>query len=268
MVMPAAAPAASETGRMNCPRCHQATTFAKRKLWVPKGAHKVECSSCGAKLCSDCRRVWDLTVPGNSKLHRCVLGLEQVDMDDCMRSIEMSLQAAEFGCKRCPGCGEGAVKEDEDSCDHMTCFNCDAEWCWSCKADRNKIKAHGNHYHEESCRFYSAYEGPDAVKYQKDCKFCLQSGKPCAPPRKPSLLALSALCAEREVQRAQRRCDKAGIQVDVAANMGSTLTLGVKKPRGDEGPTPGWAATALQIAFDSPVRKACAGCPRVLGFGQ
>ena len=38
-----------------------------------------------------------------------------------------------------------------------TCFNCGHEFCFLCHADRTAIKAHGNHYHQPTCRYHFIY---------------------------------------------------------------------------------------------------------------
>jgi hypothetical protein len=42
----------------------------------------------------------------------------------------------------CPGCKVMVQKEEEDSCNHMTCTNCDTHWCWSCRHNLGKGKEH------------------------------------------------------------------------------------------------------------------------------
>lgn len=58
-------------------------------------------------------------------------------------------------CKKCPNCS--CRIEKADGCDHMTCAQCRYEFCWSCLADYNAIRKHGNHYHDASCKHYAAY---------------------------------------------------------------------------------------------------------------
>jgi len=86
--------------------------------------------------------------------------------------------ALQNGMKVCPRCRAILEKADEDSCDHMTCAQCRHEFCWSCLADRRVIYAHGNHFHRPSCRFYSAYNGPN--EYLPDrCVRCRLRGRAC-----------------------------------------------------------------------------------------
>jgi len=92
---------------------------------------------------------------------------------------EFAKLAKIFGFKRCPSCGNACIKEDGDSCDHMTCL-CGKEFCWTCLADRDVILHHGNHYHKRHCRFFVAYDGP--AEFVSKCSACKKRGKACMPP--------------------------------------------------------------------------------------
>lgn len=91
-----------------------------------------------------------------------------------------------LGIKACPRCRAMVEKQDDESCDHMTCAQCKHEFCWSCLADRSVIYAHGNHFHRPSCRFYATYGGP--AEYLPDkCRRCAHRGVPCTPPNAVSI---------------------------------------------------------------------------------
>jgi hypothetical protein len=58
---------------------------------------------------------------------------------------------------RCPGCGHGVIKADDEGCDHMTCI-CRHDFCWSCLVPYDGpmgIRKIGNGAHKPSCRFYA-----------------------------------------------------------------------------------------------------------------
>ena len=44
--------------------------------------------------------------------------------------------------------------EKNDGCDHMTCTQCKAEWCWLCLADYKQIRRQWNTAHMRNCRYY------------------------------------------------------------------------------------------------------------------
>lgn len=95
---------------------------------------------------------------------------------------ERDVSFSALGVKACPRCRVACEKIDDDSCDHMTCSNCRFEFCWTCMADRRVILAHGNHYHRPSCKFYAAYNGPDAIEHLPNrCKRCAKRGVACRP---------------------------------------------------------------------------------------
>ncbi len=60
----------------------------------------------------------------------------------------------EKNCEKCPKCSAPIRKAH--GCDHMTCANCQHEFCWSCLADYNEIRKHGDHKHESTCKHYAA----------------------------------------------------------------------------------------------------------------
>jgi hypothetical protein len=143
------------------------------------------------------RRGYETIVRDNMNEWAEVPGFEAVDFSDMRRpaaetirktgrtktETEFAELIASLGLKYCPQCGNACMKEDEDSCDHMTCV-CGKEFCWSCLADRVSIQHHGNHYHRPECRFYVAYSGPDAEQFEDNCPRCNENpgSMPCAPP--------------------------------------------------------------------------------------
>ena len=61
-----------------------------------------------------------------------------------------------LGARPCPCCAILNAGKDEAACDHVTCYNCGFEYCYLCDAPRAPVMAHGNHYHLEKCKYYSA----------------------------------------------------------------------------------------------------------------
>lgn len=130
--------------------------------------------------------------------NQCTASIPGYDMPVVEASVEVPRQAGDplttsqefaelarlFNFKQCPACGNACEKEDEDSCDHMTCI-CGKEFCWSCLADRTVILHHGNHYHNPDCRFYVPYNG--AAEFVEKCPECKRNGKACLPPKLTSV---------------------------------------------------------------------------------
>jgi hypothetical protein len=61
--------------------------------------------------------------------------------------------------KPCPKCR--VPIEKNGGCDHMRCRSphCLYEFCWSCLAEFDLIRRHGNHHHRPTCRFFAEYNG-------------------------------------------------------------------------------------------------------------
>ena len=112
----------NEGGRLNpiviCYRCHQKTCFIHRVSW-----HE-------GMTCEE----YD----------------EQADP-----VYELSRQWIVTHTKKCPKCPWQIEKNY--GCDHMTCFKCGHEFCWSCLADFQPIRNEGNHRHRDTCKHYAAY---------------------------------------------------------------------------------------------------------------
>jgi len=133
------------------------------------------CPECKSRFCTRC---W-------TSLHPSTTCEEAVAMLNRRRQKEapkaFAKLAQKLGLKKCPGCNSACEKSDEEACDHMTC-SCGFEFCWTCRADRKVIYAHGNHFHMPECRFHAAYDGP--LEYKPEaCERCSRRGRPCTPPR-------------------------------------------------------------------------------------
>jgi len=94
---------------------------------------------------------------------------------------QISAELQDLPIKECPRCGVLCEKADDAACDHMTCYSCGKQFCWTCLEDREVIYAHGNHHHLPSCRFFFAYDGP--LEYLPErCWVCKRDQRPCVPP--------------------------------------------------------------------------------------
>merc|ERR1712032_1365352 len=96
----------------------------------------------------------------------------------------LTLSLADMNVTTCPSCNSRGVKNSEEACDHITCDLCEFEFCWICRADRNVIYAHGNHYHLKTCKHYREYDAPAALSFQylpQHCSKCKERGSACIP---------------------------------------------------------------------------------------
>eukprot|EP00931_Biecheleriopsis_adriatica_P105617 TRINITY_DN80178_c0_g1_i2.p1 TRINITY_DN80178_c0_g1~~TRINITY_DN80178_c0_g1_i2.p1 ORF type:complete len:218 (+),score=19.28 TRINITY_DN80178_c0_g1_i2:51-704(+) len=143
------------------------------------GLLAVDCTRCRALFCAGCGELW-------TRYHNCESHALLATNDKFQARVEQYSSSyvnvvqplPHF--KICPGCACPLEKDDPDACDHMKCYNCRKEFCWTCMADRDVIKAHGNHYHDPSCRFYFEFDGID--EYKRDCWKCRKYGFCCPRP--------------------------------------------------------------------------------------
>ena len=52
----------------------------------------------------------------------------------------------------CPNCDDPYMKDQY--CDHVTCLNCQKQFCYFCMADYTPIQIHGTSRHRRDCRNY------------------------------------------------------------------------------------------------------------------
>eukprot|EP00927_Polykrikos_kofoidii_P074020 TRINITY_DN7000_c1_g3_i1.p1 TRINITY_DN7000_c1_g3~~TRINITY_DN7000_c1_g3_i1.p1 ORF type:complete len:511 (+),score=93.98 TRINITY_DN7000_c1_g3_i1:92-1624(+) len=163
----------------DCPSCHTSLFVEERKSntgGTGTTAASAKCPKCRQRFCAVCGLKWhsNLTCEdARARLRRQQLKDNAETFDDL---------SVMFGFKRCPQCGEACEKLDAADCDHITCVTCRCEFCWLCMADRKVIFAHGNHFHNIGCKFYSAYDGPLEYIPQR-CEQCRVRKRPCEPPR-------------------------------------------------------------------------------------
>mmetsp|Transcript_55543 Transcript_55543/g.102760 ORF Transcript_55543/g.102760 Transcript_55543/m.102760 type:complete len:324 (+) Transcript_55543:47-1018(+) len=177
--------------------CHKCGSMlrADLKSTCPRGSVGTRCPSCQRRVCAHCGRTW-------SRLHSCELAADMAgELDKRLASLEFDSFAGALGLKRCPACGSGCEKADQDSCDHMTCLNCRHEFCWTCLADRTVILHHGNHYHKPDCRFNF---GPGPTEWQPKCPLCVRNGVACQPPTSDPPAATASLVRRKSASLLSR----------------------------------------------------------------
>ncbi|KUJ23217.1 uncharacterized protein LY89DRAFT_605984, partial [Mollisia scopiformis] len=57
--------------------------------------------------------------------------------------------------KACPNPECGHAIEKNHGCDHMTCIQCNYQFCWICFAPWLNIMRHGNHRHDPACKYHT-----------------------------------------------------------------------------------------------------------------
>jgi len=162
-----------------CVRCGGNSNATKEE-----GATHYKCPKCGRR-CEKCKGLYIVGSKHSCNFVKAGAELLQGHFGEYLKARarvgkELKDPNEEF-ITVCPTCLQGIMKEDDDQCDHMTCFNCGHEFCFACHADRTAIKAHGNHYHQPTCRYHFLYFGRDSYK-PDECRQCQQMGHLCVRP--------------------------------------------------------------------------------------
>ena len=102
------------------------------------------CVNCKFKTCFQCREATHapLTCEQNQAFLRA-----QLAPTDTKSLMWMSKNTKRCRCK--------VMIEKNNGCDHMTCSQCRAEWCWLCGANYRRIRVEGNTAHERTCLYYA-----------------------------------------------------------------------------------------------------------------
>ena len=109
---------------------------------------KVDCIHCGRSTCFSHRIPW----------HEGVT-CDEYDESDLSNDPKSKKYLKRFA-KQCPKCR--AKIEKNDGCDHMTCSQCETDFCWQCLADFGSEKTLNNYKHQRNCiHFQRANLEPD-----------------------------------------------------------------------------------------------------------
>lgn len=88
----------------------------------------VYCPQCGGEYCLLCQLPWHLGPVEGSGRHD---GRSCLEHGRCRKQHhDMHENTAYRGTRKCPGCGVRTFRYT--GCNHMTCSQCRAEWCWVC----------------------------------------------------------------------------------------------------------------------------------------
>jgi hypothetical protein len=120
--------------------------YALNHLFLTQAAYVsyFTCTECNMRSCFDCRALAHPNL--TCKEYQAFLIAEQTPVDTA------TMNWFKKNTKRCT-CNRPIEKNL--GCEHMTCTQCKAEWCWLCGADYVDIRKIGNTAHKRDCRFYA-----------------------------------------------------------------------------------------------------------------
>ncbi|XP_073431849.1 E3 ubiquitin-protein ligase RNF217 [Dendrobates tinctorius] len=120
-----------------CPQCKHFTTF-KRKLHIPNPSKseikfKVQCPSCQFVWCFKCHSPW----------HEGVNCREYKKGDKLLRHWANEIEYGQRNAQKCPRCKVHIQRTE--GCDHMTCSQCNTNFCYRCGERYRQLRFFGDH---------------------------------------------------------------------------------------------------------------------------
>ncbi|XP_063299256.1 E3 ubiquitin-protein ligase RNF217 [Pelobates fuscus] len=120
-----------------CPQCKHFTTF-KRKSHIPASAKsdnrfKVQCPSCQFIWCFKCHSPW----------HEGINCKEYKKGDKLLRHWASEIEHGQRNAQKCPKCKVHIQRTE--GCDHMTCSQCNTNFCYRCGEQYRQLRFFGDH---------------------------------------------------------------------------------------------------------------------------
>lgn len=131
-----------ELGRIDsstkpCPQCKHFTTF-KKKGHVPtpsrsESKYKIQCPTCQFVWCFKCHSPW----------HEGVNCKEYKKGDKLLRHWASEIEHGQRNAQKCPKCKIHIQRTE--GCDHMTCSQCNTNFCYRCGERYRQLRFFGDH---------------------------------------------------------------------------------------------------------------------------
>lgn len=120
-----------------CPQCKHFTTF-KRKSHIPtptkvESKFKIQCTSCQFVWCFKCHSPW----------HEGVNCRDYKKGDKLLRHWANEIEHGQRNAQKCPRCKVHIQRTE--GCDHMTCSQCNTNFCYRCGERYRQLRFFGDH---------------------------------------------------------------------------------------------------------------------------
>uniref|UniRef100_A0A8C4KLS0 E3 ubiquitin-protein ligase RNF217 n=1 Tax=Dromaius novaehollandiae TaxID=8790 RepID=A0A8C4KLS0_DRONO len=120
-----------------CPQCKHFTTF-QRRSHIPTPAklenkYKIQCPSCQFVWCFKCHSPW----------HEGVNCKEYKKGDKLLRHWANEIEHGQRNAQKCPKCKIHIQRTE--GCDHMTCSQCNTNFCYRCGERYRQLRFFGDH---------------------------------------------------------------------------------------------------------------------------
>ncbi|XP_059589454.1 E3 ubiquitin-protein ligase RNF217 isoform X1 [Alligator mississippiensis] len=120
-----------------CPQCKHFTTF-RRRGHIPtptklENKYKIQCPSCQFVWCFKCHSPW----------HEGVNCKEYKKGDKLLRHWASEIEHGQRNAQKCPKCKIHIQRTE--GCDHMTCSQCNTNFCYRCGEKYRQLRFFGDH---------------------------------------------------------------------------------------------------------------------------
>ncbi|KAG8444271.1 hypothetical protein GDO86_009454 [Hymenochirus boettgeri] len=120
-----------------CPQCKHFTTF-KHKSHIPnptksENKFKIQCPSCHFAWCFKCHSPW----------HEGINCREYKKGDKLLRHWANEIEHGQRNAQKCPKCKVHIQRTE--GCDHMTCSQCNTNFCYRCGERYRQLRFFGDH---------------------------------------------------------------------------------------------------------------------------
>ncbi|XP_067402797.1 E3 ubiquitin-protein ligase RNF217 isoform X1 [Emydura macquarii macquarii] len=120
-----------------CPQCKHFTTFTKRgHIPTPtklENKYKIQCPTCQFVWCFKCHSPW----------HEGVNCKEYKRGDKLLRHWASEIEHGQRNAQKCPKCKIHIQRTE--GCDHMTCSQCNTNFCYRCGERYRQLRFFGDH---------------------------------------------------------------------------------------------------------------------------
>ncbi|XP_053699718.1 probable E3 ubiquitin-protein ligase RNF217 [Synchiropus splendidus] len=116
-----------------CPQCSQFTSLDKHNLNRSEHRYKIQCSNCQFVWCFKCHAPW----------HNGIKCRDYRKGDKLLRNWASVIEHGQRNAQKCPKCKIHIQRTE--GCDHMTCTQCNTNFCYRCGERYRHLRFFGDH---------------------------------------------------------------------------------------------------------------------------
>ncbi|XP_068610161.1 E3 ubiquitin-protein ligase RNF217 [Brachionichthys hirsutus] len=122
-----------DTGTKPCPQCSHFTSLKECNLDHSEHKYKIQCNSCQFVWCFKCHAPW----------HNGLKCRDYRKGDKLLRTWASVVEHGQRNAQKCPRCKIHIQRTE--GCDHMTCTQCNTNFCYRCGERYRHLRFFGDH---------------------------------------------------------------------------------------------------------------------------